>query len=346
MRRADTRPVPTPVRFEVTLASGRRLLRAVAGLLERPQGWSLPALARELAVAPRTIDRYVAAFLEDFVDAQGRPYAEVVVRGGRKFLRATSALRLPDASPYQALSFHLARGVLGFLDGTVLRAGVEDLWERFAASLPPDQRRRLTDLGRKIHYVPFAEKSYRQLDTHMDTILRCLVDQRRMRVDYTGRTGVGKVHVYEPYTLVVYRGGLYLIGQSDRAPGKQTYLAVERIRRVERLAERFEYPRRYSPKPHLAGVFGLIEGETLRVELLLRDTGTAELLRARQIHPTQRFQRRRDGTTLLTMRVRGMTELASWVLSLGAHVEVLRPRELREEVAGQLREAVGVYGEV
>ena len=49
------------------------------------------------------------------------------------------------------------------------------------------------------------------------------------------------------------------------------YLAVERIRSVGLTAERFEYPARYSPRRHHRGIFGIIEGEEMRVELLLMD---------------------------------------------------------------------------
>src|SRR5262245_8252194 len=51
------------------------------------------------------------------------------------------------------------------------------------------------------------------------------------------------------------------------------------------------------------------------------------------------------GTTLLTMRVRGIEELANWVLGYGAHVKVLRPAALRERVARDLRAASALYSE-
>jgi proteasome accessory factor B len=152
----------------------------------------------------------------------------------------------------------------------------------------------------------------------------------------------GRVHTFDPYTLVVYRGGLYLIGRSDRHD-KVIYLAVERIHSVELEAEHFEYPARYSPRGHHRGVFGIIEGDETRVELLLMDPETAALLRARRLGLAERFQPRSDGTTLLTMRVRGIDELANWVLGFGPHVKVLRPAALRERVVRDLRAASELY---
>jgi predicted DNA-binding transcriptional regulator YafY len=192
------------------------------------------------------------------------------------------------------------------------------------------------------HAIPFVEKHYRHLDDTSDRILRGLVEQRQLRIDYGGTRGVGRVHVFDPYTLAVYRGGLYLIGRSDRHE-KIIYLAVERILSVELGTERFDYPACYSPRRHHRRVFGIIEGEETRVELLLMDPETAALLRARRLGLGEQFHPRKDGTTLVSMHVRGIDELANWVLGFGPHVRVLRPATLRERVARDLRAASALY---
>ena len=43
------------------------------------------------------------------------------------------------------------------------------------------------------------------------------------------------------------------------------------------------------------------------------------------------------------MRVGGIKEIRSWVLSWGADVEVLAPAELRDEVSAHARRMVEVY---
>jgi proteasome accessory factor B len=151
------------------------------------------------------------------------------------------------------------------------------------------------------------------------------------------------VHEFDPYTLVLYRGGLYLLGQSHLG-NRIVTLAVERMRSAERLPERFEYPRAYSPEKQTEGTFGIIEGPETRVEILVMNPETVAYLKSRRIHPTQRFQRRADGKTVLSMTVRGTEELRNWILGFGPFLQVLRPRALRAEVAGLLRNAVGLYG--
>jgi hypothetical protein len=46
--------------------------------------------------------------------------------------------------------------VFQFLDGTVIKQGVEDLWERFYPALPHGQRLGLADFPRQFYAVPYA----------------------------------------------------------------------------------------------------------------------------------------------------------------------------------------------
>ena len=325
-----------------TYGAAARMGRLLYGLLSRPRGWSFSAVEAELGISERTLLRYLAACRRELVDADGRPIIETFRRADTRMLRLAEAARVDDSTVYQVLVFYFALSVFQFLDGTVLKEGVADLWERFLRSVPGGQRARLADLNRKFYAVPHAVKDYRAFDTQLDEIVFCLVHNRRMRIEYASVLGGSKTHEFEPYTLMMYRGGLYLLGRSHRAR-KIVTLAVERMRRVERMAGTFEYPAAYAPEKHSEGIFGIIEGPETRVELLINDAQTRAYLESRRIHPTQTFRSRRDGRAVLTMTVRGTDELKYWILGFGPHVEVLRPATLRAEVGALLATAAGKY---
>jgi len=48
-------------------------------------------------------------------------------------------------------------------------------------------------------------------------VVHALVDQYRLRIDYRSVASDSRVHEVEPYTLIAYRGGLYLLGKSNLA---------------------------------------------------------------------------------------------------------------------------------
>ena len=325
-----------------TYGAAGRLARIVLGLMSRPHGWPLSAITEELGISERTLIRYLAVCRNELVDAGGRPMVEVVGQGNERSLKLVEHGHAPEAGVFEAVFFYFTQTVLTFLEGTVLKDGVAGLWERLHRGLPASQRTRLVNLGKKFYAVPFAAKDYRGHDEQLDLVVRCLIDQHRMRVDYQGVVGEGKVHDFDPYTLVHYRGGLYLIGYSHRYR-KNIWLAIERIRSVTKLPYRFDYPAGYSPEKYTEGMFGIIEGPETTVELLLRGKETAAFLMSRRLHPTQRFTPRPDGTTLLTMKVRGTTELSSWILSQAPWVEVVKPAALRDEVAERLRAGARLY---
>src|SRR5690606_4930211 len=91
-------------------------------------------------------------------------------------------------------------------------------------------------------------------------------------------------------------------------------------------------------------MFGVVEGPESEVELLILNAETEAYLRQRTVHPSQRITRRSDGRAVLTLKVRGTVELANWIMSMSPWVEVLRPAELRAEIAERIASAARRYG--
>ncbi len=345
--RATKREPPQAQARKPTYGAAARLAKIVLGLASRPFGWSFDAIRAQLGISERTLLRYIAVCRRELVNSEGGSAIEVVQHGERRLLRLTNRARTAESTAFEAASLYFTFTMLRFLEGTVVRDLVDGLWDKVLQGVPLAQRFRVADLDRKFHSVAYAPKDYREHDAHLDTIFGALLHNFRLHIDYAGLAGEGHQHNFDPYTLLAYRGGLYLLGKSD-VYNRVIYLAVERIRSVAQVTgangqpERFVYPRNYRPENYLNGVFGLIEGPETRVELLLRGESEA-LLRSRVVHPSQQFRRRADGSTVLTMTVKGTTELRNWILSMGPWIEVLKPDELRAEVADLLREASSLY---
>jgi proteasome accessory factor B len=331
-----------------TYGAAIRMARIATGLFSRPYGWSFTGIAETLDVSERTLARYVSVLRNDLRDAHGGPLVEVVGAGGQRKLRLVSSMKAAEASSYQVALLYFSLTVLKFLEGTVLEEGVEGLWEKIFQNLSLTQRTRLSDLERKFYAVPYAAKDYIEFSEQLDVILRALLDQVRLKVDYAGLTGEGRQHDFDPYSLISYRGGLYLLGYSRRSDAI-IYLAVERIRSVEFIRQpdgtqaRFIYPRGFNPAAHTEGTFGIVDGPETKVELGIHSEQTGAYVRSRTIHRSQQFSRRRDGTTIMTMTVKGTTELANWIMSMGPWIEVLKPAALRKEIADRHVQAARLY---
>jgi predicted DNA-binding transcriptional regulator YafY len=336
------------LRRKPTYGAAIRLARIAAGLFSKPYGWSFKSIAESLQISERTLARYVSVLRGDLLDWHGGPLVEVVGSGTERKLRLVSSMKAAEASSYQVALLYFSLTVLKFLEGTVLKEGVEGLWEKVYRNLSLTQQTRLSDLERKFYAVPYAPKDYTDFSEQLDVILRALLDQSRLKVDYAGLTGEGHQHDFDPYSLIAYRGGLYLLGHSHRS-NAIIYLAVERIRTVEFIREpdgtpmRFIFPRGFDPAAHTEGTFGIVDGPETKVELKIHSEQTEAYVRSRTIHRSQRFARRRDGTTIMTMTVKGTTELANWIMSMGPWIEVLKPAALRKEIAQRHAKAARLY---
>ena len=329
------------------LTSGRHLAYSDIRHMLRVKRGTAPAAPP----SERTIDRYVKAMqgvfaVGGFGELETRTYED-----GRKYLFFTP--KEPAAEPVdESLEVLLAVNLLRSLEGTVLRENASRLLGRIDESSADGDRYGLKNLAKKFYVVPFGVKRYDDQQVLLGGLVKALLRQERIDVHYRGLRDPGDVHVheFEPYTLAIYKGGLYLIGYSF-GKERRIFLAVERIEKIEpRTAangetETFPYPEAYTPEAHTQGAFGIFDtGKVFDVELEILNPDTVGFLEPRRFHKTQRLVKREDGTATLTMRVRGLEELVPWVMSMAPWVRVREPAELRERVRGFLADGLAVYG--
>ncbi len=210
----------------------------------------------------------------------------------------------------------------------------------------------MRNLDRKVFDVNEARHLYEGRIEDVNDIMTALLREDRLRVTHEGVSGGRKTFVLEPYTLLVYKKGLYIAGRSLAHQAIRTF-ALDGFREVEwRKGDRFEYPADYRPEQLTEGAFGLIRGEPTRVRILF-DAKVARYVQRRQWHPTQSFKptpaaagKRTPaarGGVELTMDVHGTVEVVSWVLGFGDKATVLEPASLRAEVAAEVTRAARNY---
>ena len=133
----------------------------------------------------------------------------------------------------------------------------------------------MRNLDRKVFDVNEARHLYEGRIEDVNDIITALLREDRLRVTHEGVSGGRKTFVLEPYTLLVYKKGLYLAGFSHQHQEIRTF-ALDGFREVEWLkGDRFDYPADYRPEQLTEGAFGLIRGEPTRVRILLRREGRA-----------------------------------------------------------------------
>ncbi|MAQ13726.1 MAG: hypothetical protein CMN30_02900 [Sandaracinus sp.] len=308
-----------------------RQTKRVFALVDHLSARRAPVLEDELAerfgVVRRQIKRDLAAIEEvgfDFErsELEGRP--AVRLRGSR----APHPIRLSLRERYTLLA---VRRVFDVLEATAFAADVQSIFDKVVASLPEssDHPEQLAD---RFTYLPDGgTKRYARSEGILDQLLSGVLYGHRVDCAYRSIRGNERSGTLEPYALVLYRHGLYVVGALGDGSGIRVY-AAERFLRATRLRkEPFERPAEFTLDDYFEGAFGVFTGgEKQRVVLdLSPDVG--HLAEHRTWHPSQRVTALEDGWTRLELEVSNLTQVAQWVLGWGEQVRVVEPAELASQ---------------
>lgn len=243
---------------------------------------------------------------------------------------------------YELMSLHLAKNHLAYLNGTPFVDDLESVIAKVAAGLPAKTANHLERISRVFAPVQEPKRSYAKQKKILSDLRRALLLQRTVilhhqRPDYEEPTA----HRVDPYVLVLYQYGLYVMGYSYRAKATRMF-AVERIHRAQLTEDSFDMSSDPSWKAVPRNAFGLIDEPPKTVRIWF-SADVAYLLKERQWHPTQSLKQQKDNSVIVTFLAGGLDEITSWVLSWGADAKVLSPPELVQSVRAHLTAARKQY---
>jgi predicted DNA-binding transcriptional regulator YafY len=326
---------------EITKA--QRLMELKARF-EEGAAFTIDKIVSEYGVTRRTANRDLndlASFHVELV-AQVGP-------DGRKLWQAASRSRKFSVSYSltELMALFLGRRFFDFLAGTLLEENFDRVLSRVESQLGrAKDREKARKLGQKLYLVHEGPKKLpRRGREILDDCLDGLLKEEKLAVHYKSSAGRESDYTLCPYTLVAFKRGLYLIAAVDEWEGRIGRFALERIQKAKwKSGEGFEYPAKFDPGKFLDSALFLETGTPEQVEILFTP-GTRPFVEFRKYHRTQRLEVLADGRVRLTMKVPIGDETKYWVLSFGSNAEVVKPVELREMVAQELRKAAGVYAD-
>lgn len=238
----------------------------------------------------------------------------------------------------ERLSLHFGRQLMSFLAGTLLPEWLDELTDKLGDAAARGADEQAAHLARRLLYVTEPYRRYEAHDATVDALMKALLADREVTVAYAeGR----ELPRFRPYTLVVYRRALYLVGSNVGSTDLVT-LAVDRIRGVTLSERTFRLPPGYRPDAALQDRYGIRRGRAAELVVLRFPEEKRRYLEARHWHPGATITTAPDGRVELRMFAGGQ-ELVNLALEWGAACEVVEPAWLREEVVRELRAALVWY---
>ena len=306
-------------------------------ILEARYGTTVDELVEECQVTRRTIYRDLQAILDS-----GYPLVSERQEDGHvlySFISGFSKIPPITFSLEELMTLYLCRGQLAFLHGTPFQDDLEAIFARIRSNMPPRSVAHLERIAEASSPRFLGFKDYSKKHKLIQDLRQALLLQQRCLIHYLPAKREQTSYLIDPYTLLFFKNGLYIGGYAHNRKALRLF-AVERIKKVELQAERFEVPENYQVEKLTGTAFGLIsEEESQQLELFF-DKEVAHLIRERVWHPDQVIEEHEDGALVLRFSASGDKEILAWLYSFVPFVRVVGPQSLQDKFATGLVEAL------
>ena len=309
-------------------------------LLQTRGGLTAAELAAELEVSVRTVHRDV-----DALSAAGVPiYAERGPGGGVRLVDGYRT-RLTGMTGEEAEAIFLS-GLPGPAAELGLGTVVAAARLKVLAALPQELRARASRLVERFHLDAAGWFQPGEDVPHLPVLSEAVWESRRVEVDYE-RGGGTVVRLVEPLGLVLKAGIWYVVARvGDQI---RTY-RVSRVVGARLQDDRFERPEAFDLAAYWQESSAAYERETPRLTVHVRirpdRVGRLEaMVGQRQVAAAERLDvADPDAWLHLRLHLEWPDEVASQLVGVGAHLEVVEPADVRDRVIRIARAVLERYG--
>ena len=188
-------------------------------------------------------------------------------------------------------------------------------------------------------------------EEYLDTIIRGIKTNRRLRMGYKKFQAEGYEKTVCPYALKLFRQRWYLLALND--DDQIRIYALDRMTMVELTDETFEMPADFSAQTYFSEYFGVLTTDTPLVHVVVRaHKWMPNYLRTLPLHHSQRelesgeITHADSSTTAYTdfsFDIRPTSDFLGELLRHSDGIEVLQPLDLRERMRQMIAETLKRY---
>ena len=176
-------------------------------------------------------------------------------------------------------------------------------------------------------------------------IIQAIRDNHKLEIRYKSyRKTEEETFIIEPYFLKEFKRRWYLYGYKGDADGPHM-MALDRMIDVDIIPEEFIMPEEFMAEDYFRGIYGARVYPNMKREMVkLKVYGTqVQYFSSLPLHSSQKEVEKNDKYSVFTYFITPDYDFKQDVLSFGDKVEVLEPKELREEMRGIVKELYKIY---
>ena len=180
---------------------------------------------------------------------------------------------------------------------------------------------------------------------YLQPVIEAMQQNKVLELDYQAFGGHLETYHMEPYAMKVYRQRWYIVGKLQEQDAIR-HLALDRIVDLHLTDNTFTLPKRFNAEKYYANTVGIFVNEELQPQKVrIRVYGRqVEYLRTLPLHRSQEeVLTKHEQYSEFQYKVCLTPELSTQLLSMGESVEVLEPKELREEMKERINNMFNLY---
>jgi proteasome accessory factor B len=264
-----------------------------------------------------------------FYDDDAKSYA---IR--RDFFLPPVQLTLDEALALAALAEHV-----GGSEQVPFMSAASRAINKVRGQLPLPIRKQLEQIEDRVAIKLAAASPPESSADVYETVSAALAGRKALRCEYDALSKGSKskgskpdaAFIFKPYTLMFNQRSWYVLGHHSQRKEIRC-LKLNRFTSITPVDETFEIPKDFSVAKHLGNAWRMIRGnKTYKVELDF-DPEFAETIADTHWHATQDVIWHADNSITFTCTVDGLDEIVWWILSMGPHCVVRKPKELAQQV--------------
>jgi len=167
------------------------------------------------------------------------------------------------------------------------------------------------------------------LDIHAAVLSR-----NKIKIDYNSLNSGKYTRIVRPYHTLQYKQDLYLIGFCELKKEIRDF-KISRIENYEVLDEKFSKDESFDPEKFMENCFGIYKDNEYDVKLKILHP-MSQIIKEKIWVKNQVITESDNRSIIFKARMRGLTEIKTWILGMGSNVIVLEPQEIIEEIKNEI----------
>lgn len=318
-----------------------RLLKIMT-LIQSDDDWTAQRLADECGVTVRTIYRDMkileGAEIPYFHDSKTNGYRIL-----RDFFMPPLNLTLQESLALIALGEHI-----GGKEQVPLTRPAGSAIAKIRTQLPRSVRSEVQELDGHIS-IRLSQAGPHDGIADVYELVRTAIHKRRTLLCHYDslagtNSGTGTTpFLFRPYALFFSHRAWYVIGHHC-GRNEMRKLKLNRFSGIQLTKQAYTIPRDFSLDDELGNAWRMIRGKkSYHIEIEF-DADFGETISDTHWHSTQDIEYRENGSIVFRCTVDGLDEIVWWVLSMGPHATVKKPKSLADRVSKLASETAALYG--